>query len=393
MPKDKIEKNIYLDNNATTALDPRVWELLQTTLKESFGNPSSIHSYGQQAKALLNDARRKIASIFHVLPEEILFTSGGTEGINLLLRGFFGVKCSGHIITSNVEHAAVYETILQLKNAGCAVSFIDVGSYGAAQKEQVEALIRPDTRLIVLMSSNNETGVKTDIEAISKLAEKHAIPFFVDAIASFGKEPISFYPGVSGMVFSGHKFHGPKGTGFILLRKGVKLTPYITGGTQEMSLRAGTENVPGLVAQAHAAILAQAELAASQKRMLQFRNFFEKTLQDELDAVVINGEGNRTCNCSNLAFLGIEGEVLLKKLDLRGVAASHGSACSSGAVEPSRILLQMGLKRDRAASSLRFSLSRLTTEQEVKDALAIIIDEVRKLRATILSSLKKSPQD
>lgn len=377
------EMGIYLDNNSTTALDFRVLDAVQNALSTTFGNPSSIHSFGQKARACIIDARSSIASFFGVHPEEIIFTSGGTEAVNLFLRGFFQAKFSGHIITTKVEHAAVYETIQALEQLGCSVSYIDVGSFGAVKKEQVEALIRPDTRLIALMAVNNETGVKTDIQAIGDLAHKRNISFFVDAISAIGKEQITIHPGISGMAFSGHKIHGPKGTGFLIVRKGIKLLPCLTGGLQEMGLRAGTEDVPGIVGLSCAVDLVKKEFQVFQPEMKRLLHFFEKTLMEELDGVFINGDAERTVNCCNVAFDGIEGEVLLKKLDLSNVAASHGSACSSGALEPSRILLQMGYKRQRAASSIRFSLSRFTTQDEIERALQIIIDSVQKLRSIL----------
>jgi cysteine desulfurase len=365
-------KRIYLDNNATTCLEPRLCDLFLASLQKCYGNPSSIHSFGQEAKAELIAARQILAQIFHVQSNEIIFTSSATEAINLLLRGILGETCTGHCITSSVEHAAVYETLLDLEKSGLELSYLPVGSLGAPSVQELELAIRPHTRLIVLMAANNETGVRTDIDAMAEVALRHNIPLVVDAVALFGKEAFTLHPGISACVFSGHKFHAPKGVAFAVVRKGLKLRPYLTGGHQELGRRAGTENLAAIVAMCEAARLTYEELDPTVTRMRFLRDYFESELFKRIPGVKINGLGPRIANTSNLSFPGSDGELLLMHLDLHGVAASLGSACSSGALEPSRVLLNMGLTRDEAMASLRFSLSRFTTKDELDQTIAVL---------------------
>jgi len=372
-----MKKRIYLDNNATTEPDEAVLAALGEAFKV-FGNPSSSHYFGQEAKHILVKARDMIAQYFNVLPQEVIFTSGATEGLNMCMRGFFGFYPKGHLITSSCEHAAVYETANCLKEAGLPVTFLNPGVWGAVSPQQVLESIRPDTNLIVLMAANSETGVKTDYEAIAEIAATRKIAFVVDGVQLLGKEPFSLPRGVSAISFSAHKIHGPKGIGFTIIRKGFRLAPFISGGNQEFGKRAGTENVAAIAGLAKAI-----ELLSDQKvytlKMATLRDHFEKELIS-LGGVSVNGEGSRIANTSNLAFEGIEGEVLLLKLDLEGLAASHGSACSTGALEPSRVLLNMGYSKERAGSSVRFSLCRHTEKEEIERAISIIKKILKKLR-------------
>lgn len=363
---------IYLDNNATTGVDPQVLEAMLPELTSNPSNPSSIHFFGKEARARLLKARETVAHYFHVKPEEIIFTSGGTESLNMLIR-----PTSGHIITTDVEHSAVYNTLKQLNNE---TSYLKVGSWGAAKPEQVKEAIRPNTRLIILTAVNSETGVKTDLEAIAKLAGEANIPFVVDGVALLGKEPFKMIPGIAAIAFSGHKIHAPKGVGIALIRSHFKIPPLITGGDQEYSKRAGTENLASIIGLAKAIELLNRELPNATERMLHLRDYFEKELEKRLGQILINGEGPRISNCSNLSFTGVDGETLLLSLDLAGVAASHGSACASGALEPSRVLTQMGLSKERIRSSLRFTLSRWTTQAEIDSAIDILTHLVSKLR-------------
>lgn len=376
-----MNERIYLDNNASTAVDPRVIKAVIAALEsESEGNPSSIHSSGQRARYKLSEARQKIASYLGVRSHEIIFTSGGTEGINMLLHGRFPTGSGGHVITSNVEHSCVFATVKKMAANGLYCSFLDVGSYGAVTPEAVAQAIRPETSLITLMAVNNETGVKTDIEGIAAIAQQFKVPFFVDGVALMGKESFKIPQGVNAMAFSGHKFHAPKGIGFVVMRAHQKLTPLLTGGDQEYGRRAGTENLPGIMGVAAAVELLQSELPDSASRMQKLRDQMESALMHQISGVQINGEGPRVANTTNLAFEGIEGEMLLTALDLEGVAVSHGSACASGALEPSRILLNMGYPKERAASSIRISLSRLTTEVEIERCIEMIVKIVKKQR-------------
>jgi cysteine desulfurase len=383
-----MSQKIYLDNNATTALDPRVLQAmlmdLETNLQAGTAslplNPSSVHAFGRDARNHLTKARRSMATALGVRSSEILFTSGGTEALNMVMRGLFTPHFQGHIITSNVEHAAVYRTVEALQAYGCRATFLETGSWGAASVDAVREALQPDTRLIVLMAVNNETGVKTDIEAIAALAHERNIPFVVDGISLLGKEPFRVPEGVSAMCFSGHKFHAPKGVGFAVIRQHLKLAPLFTGGGQEYERRAGTENLAGILGLAEAVELLQEALPAATARMASLRDRLEQGLLSRLPDVSVNGEGPRVCNTTSLAFHGVEGESLLMNLDMCGIAVSHGSACSSGSLEPSRVLLNMGLARQQAASSLRFSLSRFTTQEEIDRCIEAVVSIVQQLR-------------
>jgi cysteine desulfurase len=372
---------IYLDNNASTLLDPRVKKVIIDELNATYGNPSSIHAFGQDVRNRITKSRRIIAETLSVKPSEIIFTSGATEGINMLLRGFFETQNSGHVITSNVEHSAVYTTLQALEEKGIEVSYLSPGLHGALTPEAVKAAIKPSTKLIMLMAVNNETGVKTDLEAIAKVALQADVPFIVDGVALLGKEIFSIPKGVSAMCFSGHKFHAPKGIGFNFVRNGFKVTPLITGGGQESNKRGGTENVSGIIGLAEAMRVLPEELREGQSRMDKLCKRLEEGVKSGLEGVYVNGSGPRVVNTINLSFNDVDGESLLLSLDLEGLAVSHGSACSSGALEPSRILLNMGIHLSLARSSIRFSLSRMTTEEEIERAIEIVVRTVKRLRA------------
>jgi cysteine desulfurase len=359
-------QRIYLDNNATTQLDPKVFKAMMLDLNGSPANPSSIHWFGQQARNLLSTSRSTIASFFGVKSEEILFTSGGTEGMNFLLRG---LCTKGHVITTAIEHSSVYRTLQNLASQGLSITHLPVGLWGAPTPEQVEAAITPSTRAIVLSASNSETGVKIDLEAIASLAAARDLLLIIDAIAYVGKEPLPIPPGVAAFAISGHKFHAPKGIGAVYLRSDLKPLPLLTGGNQEKNLRAGTENLSGILGLAAACQILQQQQDDITQTLLSLRNHFELSLLRSLPDIFINGQGPRIANTSNIAFLGVDGETLLLQLDLAGIAVSHGSACSAGALEPSRVLTQMGIDRKVARSSVRFSFSRLTTREEIDTTL------------------------
>lgn len=364
-----MKKRIYLDNNASTPLDPEVKNVLVNTL-EVFGNPSSLHEEGRKAKAILNASRAVIAEKLQVKPTEIVFTSGGTESMNTLIHGVLGKHSAGHIISSSVEHACVAETLKKLESQGYDVTYLSPGPYGAVSVKQVQEAIRPNTVLITLMAANNETGVLTDIEAVGKVAAQHQIPFVVDGVCALGKCKLAITGGITGMGFSAHKFHAPKGVGFIYIASKAAYKPLIVGGEQEQGRRGGTVAVPLVAAMAKAV-----ELLSDNhiNRMAEMRDLFEQLLKAKIPGVEVNGEGPRLCNTSNLYFEGAEGEVLLQKLDLDGVSCSHGSACSSGALEPSKVLLGMGYTKARAGSSVRFSFSRMNSVEEVHRAVDVIV--------------------
>lgn len=379
----KNKERIYLDNNATTLLDPDVLDVMIAELAAPPHNPSSIHSFGQEAKKVLSDARSTIAEFLDVKPQEILFTSGGTEGMNLLIRGSVSQPSTAHIIGSAIDHPCVYNTLLDLQAQGADVTFLPVDSHGAPRPADLQAALRPDTTLIVLSAANSETGVKLDVEKCAAITRSAKVPFILDGVALLGKELFTVPEGVTGMAFSAHKFHGPKGVGFAFLRSGYKVTPLLTGGGQEKKLRSGTENLPGIVGMAHA--LSILDEAAAYAHMKALRELFEAELTHAIPDLEINGDGPRLPNTSNLHFPGVDGESLLISLDMHQIAASHASACSSGALEPSRTLLNMGYTKERAGSSLRFSFSRFTTTEEIKRATETIALLVTKLRTAAFS--------
>jgi cysteine desulfurase len=347
-------------------------------LKGPPANPSSVHWFGREAKSLLYTARQQSASFFKAKPEEIIFTSGGTESLNLMLRS---LSPKGHLITTAIEHSAAYRPIQKLEADGLQVTYLPVGLWGAPLAELVSSAIRSDTQAIVFSASNGETGVKIDLEAISKLAEKHQIPLLIDAVSYIGKEPLSLFPGISGVALSGHKFHAPKGIGLLYLRSSFKLKPLLTGGNQEYQKRAGTENLSGILGLAEALKILEESQREISEQILNLRLHFENGLKREVGDLIIHGEGPRISNTSNIAFLGVDGETLLMHLDLAGIAASHGSACSSGALEPSRVLMQMGVDKKTAKSSVRFSLSRDNTREEIDEAIDKCKAIVKNLRA------------
>lgn len=333
-------------------------------------NPSSVHAFGQRAKGLISKARAQVAAFFGAKPEEILFTSGGTESINTFLKALVG-----HVVTTSIEHSAIAKTLKNLK-----VTEVPVGLWGAPLPNQIEEAIQPDTSAIILSASNAETGVKIDLEAIAKIAERRKIPLFIDAVSFIGKEPFILYPGITAVAISAHKFHGPKGIGALYLRSSFKLPAAITGGAQEMGRRAGTENLAGILGLAEALEILKENQTHITSKLLDLRIHLESALVQKIPDIAINGSGPRISNTVNIAFLGCDGETLLMQLDLAGIAVSHGSACSSGSIEPSRVLTNMGIDRKTARSSIRFSLSRLNTREEIDLAVEKTAEIVKKLR-------------
>lgn len=370
-------QRIYLDNNATTALDPKVFKAILNDLSGPPANPSSVHFFGQRARGLLTQARQTTADFFGVKPDEVFFTSGGTESIHWMLHS---LAKKGHLITTAIEHSSVYKTIQNLEAGGWEVDYLPVSSWGAPTVEQIEAAIRPNTQAMVFSASNGETGVKIDLENIASLAEKHQIPFLLDAVAFIGKEPFVMPKGVSALALSGHKFHGPKGVGALISRSSFKIKPCFLGGPQEMQKRAGTENLSGILGLAEALSIVKEQEEIFSANILDLRCHLEHELKSAVGDILIHGEGPRISNTTNAAFLGADGESLLMHLDLAGVAVSHGSACSSGALEPSRVLTKMGIDRKIARSSIRISLSRFTTREEIDQFLEIITHLVQKMR-------------
>ena len=365
-------RKIYLDNNGTTGLAPEVIDAMQEVLTPIPINPSSAHQFGQEAKRLITRSRDTIAHVLQVKPSELTFTSGATEALNYLIRGFYALSPGSHIISSNVEHPAVRLTLADLERIGASVTYLHAGLWGAIRPEQLEAAITPKTRLIVLMAANNITGVKSDIDAFAKIAENHNIPLIIDGVQLLGKELFHVPRGVAGIAFSSHKLHGPQGVGLCVLRSHYKLPSLITGGAQEQGRRGGTENIPGIVGFAKAIELLPTKLPKATEQMQQLRDRLIEGVSHALGNIVVHGQGPRICNTAHIGFPGIDAETLLIQLDLAGVAASHGSACASGGLEPSPILLSMGIPPKLAASSIRFSLSRYTTQEEIDQTIDLI---------------------
>ncbi|NGX40846.1 MAG: Cysteine desulfurase IscS [Candidatus Anoxychlamydiales bacterium] len=380
-PKDF--KKIYLDNNATTSIDKEVLDqIINLTLPL---NPSSAHFYGKKAKELLEDARDKIASYLKVKAPNLVFTSGGTESSNLGIRSLLENSSKpqekGHIIASDIDHSCVYQTLKHLEKKGFEISYIKVGKYGAIKPDQILPLIKENTKLIVTSFVNAETGIKVDLDKIAKIAEEKDIFLFVDAVALLGKEEFVISKGVTSMGFSSHKLHGPQGIGMCYFKEGTKMSPLFFGGPQEFEKRPGTQNLRGIVGFAKAVELLNKYLPKATENMQNLRDHFETTLKNELKDIHINGEGPRVCNTSNICFKGVDAESLLILLDREGVLASHGSACASGSMELSRVLLNMGIDPKDVRSSVRFSVCRNTTFEEIDKALKIIISVVNKLRS------------
>jgi len=394
-------RRVYLDNNATTPVLPEVLEAMRPYFGEHFGNASSIHHHGQETRAAVERARESVAALLGCRASEVVFTSGGTEADNLAI---FGLAHSGdHVITSTIEHHAVLNSCKYLakdrdkypdkyhEKTGCEVTYIPVDGRGLVDPEDVKRAIRPNTKLITIMLANNETGVVQSVVEIGKIAAEADIYFHTDAVQAAGKIPIDVNQiGCDLLTVSGHKIHGPQGVGALYVRKGTRLEPMLHGGSHERSRRAGTENVPGIVGLGKAAELAMAGFErgddlrtddrTDDQKMAAARDHLERELLD-IEATGLNGEGAlRVPNTTNIYFDGIEGEALVIALDLKGLAVSTGAACSSGAIEPSHVLTAMGLRPDRARASIRFSLGKQNTPEDVDFALALVQGTVERLR-------------
>ncbi|MCC6128016.1 MAG: cysteine desulfurase, partial [Chlamydiae bacterium] len=304
-------ERIYLDNNATTALDPLVFKAMLQDFSGPPANPSSVHYFGQRARGLLAQARQKTSLFFGVKPEEVIFTSGGTESVHLMMQS---LKQKGHLITTAIEHSCVYKTAKLLEAHGWTVDYLPCGFWGAPTAEQIQAAIRPDTLAMIFSASNGETGVKIDLEEIADLAKAHQIPLLIDAVAFIGKEPLQLPDGVSALALSGHKFHGPKGTGALIARSSFKIQPQLLGGSQEFQKRAGTENLAGILGLSEALSIFKEKELEIFDYISSLRLHMEKSLISTIADVQINGEGPRISNTTNAAFLGVEGKTLLMHL-------------------------------------------------------------------------------
>ncbi len=372
---------VYLDNNASTPLLPEVFAAMRPFFGEQFGNASSIHHHGQETRAAVERARELVASLLGCRPSEIVFTSGGTEGDNLAI---FGVVREGdHVITSTVEHHAVLNACKHLEAVRCEVTNVPVDGRGLIDPDDVRRALRPNTSLITIMMANNETGVLQPIAEFGKIAAEADVYFHTDAVQAAGKVAIDVSRIACDLLsISGHKMHAPQGVGALYVRKGTNLRPMLYGGSHERSRRAGTENVPGIVALGRAAEIARKGLQQGDPaEMSALRDRLEQTILSEVEATAVNGQGvPRVPNTTNIHFDYIDGEALVIALDLKGLAVSTGAACSSGAVEPSHVLTAMGLPPERARASLRFSLGKQNTAEEVEFALSLVPATVARLR-------------
>ena len=374
-------RRVYLDNNATTPILPEVFEAMRPYFVEHFGNASSIHHHGQETRAAVERARESVAALLGCRTAEIVFTSGGTEGDNLAI---FGVIREGdHVISSTIEHHAVLNSCKHLEEAGCEVTYVPVDGRGLVDPDDVRRALRSNTKLISIMMANNETGVLQPVEEIGRIAAEADVYFHTDGVQAAGKVPIDVQRvGCDLLSISGHKMHAPQGVGALYVRKGTILQPMLYGGSHERSRRAGTENVPGIVGLGKAAEIAKEALDHGDlTRMAALRDHLQEKILDEVEAIGVNGQGTpRVPNTTNIHFDYIEGEALVIALDLKGLAVSTGAACSSGAIEPSHVLTAMGLPSEQARASLRFSLGKQNTTEDVEFALNLIPATVARLR-------------
>jgi len=374
-------QRVYLDNNATTPVLPEVFEAMRPYFGEQFGNASSIHHHGQETRAAVEGAREAVAELLDCSASEIVFTSGGTESDNLAVAGL--LKAGDHVITSSIEHHAVLHAVKHLEEMGCEITVVPVDESCLVDPADVKRALRPNTRLVTIMMANNETGVLQPVEEIGKVAAEAGVLFHTDAVQAAGKVAISVKRiGCHALSISSHKLHGPQGVGALYLQKGTRLQPLFHGGRHERSRRAGTENVPGIVGLGQAAKLARdgMEKGAAAK-LAAMRDELERQVLEQIEDTCVNGTGAaRVTNTSNIRFGHIEGEALVIALDLKGLAVSTGAACSSGAIEPSHVLIAMGLRPEQARTSIRFSLGKQTTQADVDFALNLLPGTVSRLR-------------
>jgi len=374
-------RRVYMDNNATSPLLPEVLEAMRPYFIEEFGNASSIHHHGQNTRAAVERSRESVAALLGCRASEVVFTSGGTEGDNLAIFGM--VKPGEHVITSTIEHHAVLHACKELEKRGCEVTFVPVDRRGLVDPDDVKRALRKNTKLVSIMLANNETVVVQPVAEIGRIAKEADVYYHTDAVQAAGKILIDVNAiGCDLLSISGHKMHAPQGTGALYVRKGTLIEPLFYGGNHERQRRAGTENVPGIVALGKAAEIALAGLKEGTiERLGKLRDRLQAELLKKLEDVGVNGDGApRVPTNTNIHFDHIEGEALVIALDLKGLAVSTGAACSSGAIEPSHVLTAMGLPADQARASLRFSLGKQTTVEDIDFALSIIPETVARLR-------------
>ncbi len=376
---------VYMDYNATTPCDERVVEEMRPYFHERFGNPSSIYDIAKVTRKAVDQARSRVAALLGCSPEEVFFTSGGSEADNWAIKGTAWAlqKKGNHIITSGIEHHAVLNACKFLEKNGCEVTYLPVDSSGLVDPAALKAAIKDTTVLITIMYANNEIGALQPLEEIAALARSKGVYFHTDAVQVVGKLPVSVDKlGVDMLALSAHKLYGPKGVGALYVRKKTKILPLIHGGEQERGKRAGTENVPGLVGLGKAAELAQSEMAEEQVRVRSLRDRLEQGIRERIPEVIFNGHREkRLYNTANFCIKYVEGEAMLLHLDFEGIGASSGSACTSGSLEPSHVLLALGLPHEIAHGSLRFSLGKYNTGEDVDKVIGVLPGIVEKLRA------------
>lgn len=381
-----MAKTVYVDNAATTKIKPEVLDKMMPYLTEFYGNPSSIYSISNETKKAIEEAREKVAKAIHAEPKEIVFTSGATESDNWALRGIaYANKNKGnHIITTKIEHHAVLHTAQQLEKEGFEVTYLNVDEFGVVDLEELKRSIKKETILISVMFANNEIGTIEPIQEIGQIAKEKHIYFHTDAVQALGNVPIDVNElGIDLLSLTGHKIYGPKGIGALYIRKGTKILPFMNGGAQENKRRAGTENIAYIVGLGQAIEMATGDIEEKVKKISFMRDKFIRRVQEEIPYVRLNGHPvNRLCNNANFSFRYIEGEGLLLHLDMKGICASSGSACTSGSLDPSHVLLAIGLPHEIAHGSLRVTFGDFNTEQEVDyvvDELKVIVDRLRKM--------------
>lgn len=382
----EIPVRIYFDHNATTPVDPAVAEAVSRVLREHFGNPSSVHHFGQRAKALVDEARSAVAALVDADPSEVVFTSGGTEADNFAIRGAAeALEGAGrrHLVASAIEHEAVLNTIKALGRRGWKTTLLPVGASGIVSIDALREVVTDETAVVSVMVANNEIGTIQPIAELAALARSRGALVHTDGVQAIGKIPVSVTRlGVDLLALSAHKFNGPKGVGALWIRRGVRLAAHMTGGRHERNRRAGTENVPGIVGMGAAAAQAIAKLGQEATRLAALRDRLESGILARVPGTQVNGAREpRVPNTTNISFEGVEAESLLIALDLEGIAVSTGSACSSGTLEPSHVLRAMGFSAHRTQSSIRFSLGAGNTADEVDYALDRLPGVVEKLRA------------
>lgn len=376
---------VYLDNSATTAVDKEVMEAMSKYFNSVYGNPSSLHSYGREALAAVDEARAVIAKLLNAQPNEIYFTSGGTESDNWALRGAAKIygKQGKHIITTAIEHPAMMETCKKLTREGFDVTYIGVNADGRVDVEELKKAVRDDTILVSVMFANNEMGAIQPISEIGAFCREEGVLFHTDAVQAAGTIKIDVKEmNIDMLSLSAHKFHGPKGIGLLYIRNGVRIEKLIVGGHQERSYRAGTTNTPGIVGMAKALEISVRDMEESNSRMMSLRDYFIERVEKEIPYCKLNGgREHRLVNNANFSFEFIEGESILMNLDLSGIAVSSGSACSSGSLEPSYVILATGAAIEEAHSSIRFSLGKDNTKEEIDYTVETLKATVEKLRS------------